>query len=79
MSLSASRTAAAVGADPRPKLVLLAEHDEFRPAGEVEAVTRAWHNTRTEVVGGASHFFVGRTGHLVDTVATWIREQASGR
>jgi alpha/beta superfamily hydrolase len=63
---------AATGADPRPKLVLLAEHDEFRPAGEVEAVTADWAATRTEIVGGASHFFVGRTARLVETVHIWI-------
>ena len=64
--------AAATGADPRPKLVLLAEHDEFRPAGEVRAVTSTWTATRTEVIGGASHFFVGRTARLIDAVDEWI-------
>jgi alpha/beta superfamily hydrolase len=71
--------AAATGADPRPKLVLLAEHDEFRAAAEVEAVTHTWTNCRTEVVGGASHFFVGRTAHLVDAIASWVGEQADHR
>jgi alpha/beta superfamily hydrolase len=64
--------AAATGADPRRKLVLLAEHDEFRPAAEVQAVTTAWTNAETEVIGGASHFFVGRTARLVERVRTWI-------
>jgi alpha/beta superfamily hydrolase len=63
---------AATGADPRPKLVLLAEHDEFRPAGEVQAVTSGWMATRTEIIGGASHFFVGRTARLVAAVDEWI-------
>jgi alpha/beta superfamily hydrolase len=62
----------ATGADPRRKLVLLAEHDEFRPAGEVAAVTTHWTNTETEVIGGASHFFVGRTARLVERVQKWI-------
>jgi alpha/beta superfamily hydrolase len=64
--------AAATGADPRPKLVLLAEHDEFRPAADVRAVTAGWTNCTTEVVGGASHFFVGRTARLVERVQEWI-------
>jgi hypothetical protein len=64
--------AAATGADFRPKLVLLAEHDEFRPAGEVQAVTDSWPNCRTEIIGGASHFFVGRTPHLTDVLHAWI-------
>ena len=66
---------AIVGADPRPKLVILAAHDEFRPATEVAAITERWTATTTETVAGASHFFVGRTGRLVDLVATWTRDE----
>jgi len=60
---------AATGTDPRPKLLVLAEHDEFRPPDDVVHATAAWTNTRTEVVGGASHFFVGRTPRVVELVA----------
>ncbi|MBV8950321.1 MAG: hypothetical protein JOZ99_05555, partial [Actinobacteria bacterium] len=35
---------------------------------EVEAVAAAWPNTEVEIVGGASHFFVGRTDRLVEKV-----------
>lgn len=63
--------AAAVGADPRPKLLLLAEHDEFRPPDEVLAATAGWTATTTEIVPGASHFFVGRTDALVRAMAAW--------
>jgi alpha/beta superfamily hydrolase len=55
----------AVGADPRPKLLILAAHDEFRAPGDVEADVAAWTNTRVEVIAGASHFFVGRTDRVV--------------
>jgi uncharacterized protein len=55
-----------LAADPRPKLVALAEHDEFRPPGEVEAVVGSWAATEIDVVRGASHFFVGRTDRLVE-------------
>jgi alpha/beta superfamily hydrolase len=57
---------AAVGADERPKLVVLAQHDEFRPPGEVEAVAAAWQATEVQVVAGASHFFVGHTEAVVE-------------
>jgi alpha/beta superfamily hydrolase len=56
---------APVGTDERPKLVVLAEHDEIRPPAEVEAAVAAWRATDVTVVGGASHFFVGRTERLV--------------
>jgi alpha/beta superfamily hydrolase len=52
-------------ADPRPKLIVLAEHDEFRSPDEVAAVVAPWEATTVEVVTGASHFFVGRTDAVV--------------
>ncbi len=62
----------AVAADPRPKLVILAAHDEFRPAAEVAGITREWLATTTETIAGASHFFVGRTERVVDLVRSWV-------
>ncbi len=61
-----------VGLDPRPKLLILAEHDEFRDAATVVEATRAWPETTTEIVPGASHFFVGRTARVVELVTGWI-------
>jgi len=55
----------AVGADVRSKSLVLAEHDEFRPPGEVAEVVAAWRATDVAVIGGASHFFVGRTDEVV--------------
>jgi hypothetical protein len=54
-----------VATDPRPKLVVLGENDTVIDTPAVDATTRAWTNTRVETVGGASHFFVGRTDPLV--------------
>jgi uncharacterized protein len=56
----------ALAADPRPKLVALAEHDEFRAPAEVAEVAASWAATEIDVVRGASHFFVGRTERIVD-------------
>ena len=64
--------AAAVGVDPRPKLLVLAEHDEVRAPAEVEATVAAWSATTITVVGGASHFFVGRTETLIDHVRRFV-------
>jgi len=63
---------AATGADPRPKLLALAEHDEVRPPADVVAATEHWTATTVEVVGGASHFFVGRTDRLVELALGFI-------
>jgi uncharacterized protein len=54
-----------VAADPRPKHLVLAEHDEYRSPDEIIAATREWLATTVEVVSGASHFFVGRTDAVV--------------
>jgi len=67
---------AAVGADPRPKLVVLAQHDEFRPPAEVEAVAAGWRETEIQVVAGASHFFVGRTERVVEAARGFVARVA---
>lgn len=58
--------------DPRPKLLVLAQHDEVRDPGEVAATAAAWANTDLQVVGGASHFFVGRTDRLVELAVAYV-------
>jgi len=58
--------------DPRPKMIVLAENDEVRDPGEVEREASAWPATSIEVVGGASHFFVGRTDRLVELAAQLV-------
>jgi alpha/beta superfamily hydrolase len=62
----------AVGHDPRPKLLVLATNDEFRPPEEIEAATSAWTSTRIETVAGASHFFVGRTEQVVTLARDFV-------
>jgi alpha/beta superfamily hydrolase len=54
-----------------PTLVVLAQHDEFRAAPDAAALVGSWPQARVEVIGGASHFFVGRTDRLVEVVTQW--------
>jgi alpha/beta superfamily hydrolase len=67
----------AVAHDRRLKVLALAEHDEFRSPASIVETTATWVNTETEIVGGASHFFVGRTDRLV-TVATGLVNRVAG-
>jgi hypothetical protein len=69
---------APVAADPRPKLLALAEHDEVRSPTEVAAAVAGWSATDVEVVGGASHFFVGRTARLVELGVAFADRLAGG-
>jgi hypothetical protein len=63
---------AELASDPRPKLVALAEHDEYRPPADVIALASRWAGTQIEIVPGASHFFVGRTDRLVELVLGFV-------
>jgi alpha/beta superfamily hydrolase len=60
------------GADPRSKLLVLAEHDEFRSPADAERATKDWVATERVVVPGASHFFVGRTERVVDATVGFL-------
>jgi alpha/beta superfamily hydrolase len=62
----------AIGADRRPKLLALAEHDEYRQPETIRARTKGWIATDVEIVPGASHFFVGRTDRLVDLALAFV-------
>ena len=61
-----------VTADPRPKYVVLAQHDEYRDAEEVAREVTSWRNAQSHVVGGASHFFVGRTDHVIAHAVAFV-------
>ncbi|MEP6623220.1 MAG: alpha/beta fold hydrolase [Acidimicrobiia bacterium] len=59
-------------ADPRPKLLILAEHDEVRAPADVLADAESWAALTVEVVPGASHFFIGRTDRLATLARSWL-------
>jgi len=62
----------AVARDDRPKLLVLAQHDEFRDPADVVAETEHWENTEVDVVSGASHFFVGRYDRVVEIALDYL-------
>ena len=67
---------AAAGVDPRPKLLIIPEHDQFLvPAAAAEA-TEGWVNTRLETIKGGDHFLVGRTDKAARLVASFLTELA---
>ena len=51
----------AAAQDPRPKLVAVPEHDQFRSPDSAQPILSDWRNTRVEIMKGADHFLVGRT------------------
>lgn len=60
--------------DPRPKLLCVPEHDEFRPPADVAPLVADWPTTTVATVGGASHLLLGRYEAVTDLVAGFLRE-----
>ena len=58
---------------------MLVEHDEFREPASVRDEVATWTATHTEVVPGASHFFVGRTDRLVELALGYVSSVGSTR
>jgi uncharacterized protein len=63
--------------DPRPKHLILAAHDEYRAPADVEATVAEWTATTTAIISGASHFFVGRTDHVVTETRVGLSQIAA--
>ena len=61
-------------ADPRPKLVIVPEHDQFRPPESAAPILEGWKNTRVEILPGGDHYLVGRADQLMAVSLDWLRE-----
>jgi len=64
----------AAAQDPRPKLVAVPEHDQFRPPHSAEPIVARWANARMEVVKGADHYLVGRTDRAAQLALDFLKE-----
>ncbi len=58
--------------DPRPKLLLVPEHDQYRDPSAATAEVAAWAATTVEVVPGTDHFLAGRFALVADLVAAAV-------
>jgi alpha/beta superfamily hydrolase len=65
-----------IGDDPRPKMIAAAGRDQFFPPEQLEATTARWKGAKTTTIGGADHFFVGRTDQLATCCVDWLRQVA---
>jgi alpha/beta superfamily hydrolase len=59
--------------DPRPKLLVVPEHDQYRSPDSAREVVAGWVNTRIEVVPGSDHFFIGRIERVPPLVLAFLR------
>ncbi len=61
-----NESAMVAAGDPRPKLAVVGEHDQFRPPDAARQATATWTNTEIVAVAGADHFFAGRTDRVAE-------------
>jgi uncharacterized protein len=62
---------ASVGADSRPKALLVPEFDQYSPPARTRQVVREWRHATVDTVPGADHFLIGSTGAVVDAAVAW--------
>ncbi len=60
------------GEDPRPKLILQPEHDQYRSPEELAERVLSWSSTTMDVIAGADHFLVGRTDAVAQRTIAFI-------
>ena len=63
--------------DPRPVLVLAAEHDQFTSPDHLSDVTANWPDASLTVLKGVDHFLAGAAGRVADAVLAWLRDQTA--
>ncbi|MDQ1437673.1 MAG: uncharacterized protein QOK43_1302 [Acidimicrobiaceae bacterium] len=63
--------------DPRPKLLVIPQNDQYRNPDSAREVTHDWVNTRIEVVPGSDHFFVGRIERVPPLALAFLQTLAT--
>ncbi|MGH9187630.1 MAG: alpha/beta hydrolase [Acidimicrobiales bacterium] len=59
-------------AEPRPKAVVVPEHDQFSVPGRTTEATQAWLNTTLTTIPGGDHFLVGHTALVVEECLRFV-------
>ncbi|WP_420623466.1 alpha/beta hydrolase [Candidatus Poriferisodalis sp.] len=58
--------------DPRPKLLLVPQHDQFRCPAEAAEITESWTNTQLEVIAGGDHFLMGHARAVTEDITSFV-------
>jgi alpha/beta superfamily hydrolase len=67
----------AAAGDPRPVLLVAAEHDQFAPPGRLHETAAGWPDVTVEVVPSADHFLLGAATRVADTILAWLRDRTN--
>lgn len=68
-----------VATDPRPKRLVVAEHDQYAPPVGVHESTRGWQSTTIDVAPMVDHFFGGGTSAVVAAFDQFVAEVTAAR
>jgi hypothetical protein len=68
----------AIAADPRPKVLLVPELDQFSPPARVRELTSEWSNARVTSLSDADHFLNGHSRPVAEAVCSWVAGLATG-
>jgi alpha/beta superfamily hydrolase len=68
----------AIAADPRPKVLMVPELDQFSPPARVTELTSGWSNASVTSLSGADHFLNGHSRLVAEAVRTWVAGLAAG-
>lgn len=69
---------APIGADERPKLLLVPAHDQFCTPASARTEIAGWASTTVEEVPSADHFLAGSTAAVADRAVSWLRDHSEG-
>lgn len=59
--------------DSRPKLLAVAEHDQFNPPDAARSTTAEWRNTEVACLSGGDHFMNGKLGAVTEGCVAFAR------
>ena len=72
---AAMLSASPIGDDPRPKEIVVPEHDQFSSPATVALILEGWEHTTVTTVPNADHFLgLGAVSPIVDSALRWIDE-----
>ena len=64
-----------LGYDPKIKLVIAGSNDDIAPPGMIQKMLPAWNpEARFEIIQGADHFYLGKTGEIEDIVRNFLEK-----
>jgi uncharacterized protein len=62
--------------DPRPKLLLVPEHDQYRSPAEAEDITAGWPAVELRTLPATDHFLAGAHATVLDALTGFLRDLA---